>query len=69
MSSVRSNNLSVKYQKITQSDCKDIGIRRFEKLTSFDQKSFIIKWRKISDLWLGAVKQSKNCLKRKQIFP
>ena len=30
MCSVRSNNLSVKYQKITQSDCKDIGIRRFE---------------------------------------
>ena len=28
MSSGRSNNISLKYQRFTQSDCKDIGIRQ-----------------------------------------
>ena len=30
MKSVRSNSLSMKYQKFTPSDCKDIEIRKFE---------------------------------------
>ena len=30
MNSVRSNNLSLKYQRVTPSGCKDIGIRKFE---------------------------------------
>ena len=30
MSSGRSNNISLKYQRFTQSDCKDIGIRKSE---------------------------------------
>ena len=30
MSSVRSNNTSLKYQSFTLSDCKDIGIIKFE---------------------------------------
>ena len=30
MNSVRSNNLSLKNQRFTPSDCKDIGIRTFE---------------------------------------
>ena len=29
MNSVRPNNLSLKYQRFTSSDCKDIGIRQF----------------------------------------
>ena len=39
MNSVRANNLSLKYQRFTSSDCKDIGIRHLEfvkkKLSSF----------------------------------
>ena len=31
--SVRPNNLSLKYQRFTSSDCKDIGIRQFEFVT------------------------------------
>ena len=30
MNSVRSNNLSLKYQRFTPSDWKDIGIRKFD---------------------------------------
>ena len=30
MNSVRPNNLSLKYQRFTSSDCKDIGIRQLE---------------------------------------
>ena len=30
MNSVRSNNLSLKYQRFTPSGCKDIGIIKFE---------------------------------------
>ena len=30
INSVRSNNLSFKYQRFTPSDCKDLGIRIFE---------------------------------------
>ena len=30
MNSVRSNNLSLKYQRFTPQGCKDIGIRKFE---------------------------------------
>jgi len=33
MNSVRPNNLSLKYQRFTSSDCKDIGIRQFEFVT------------------------------------
>ena len=36
MNSVRPNNLSLKYQRFTSSDCKDLGIRQFE--FSFFQK-------------------------------
>ena len=42
MNSVRSNNLSLKYQRSTTLGCKDIGIRKFdcmEKLNSFDQRN------------------------------
>ena len=30
MNSVGSNNLSLKYQRLTPSGCKDIGIRKFD---------------------------------------
>ena len=33
MNSVRPNNPSLKYQGFTSSDCKDIGIRKFEFVT------------------------------------
>ena len=33
MNSVMPNNLSLKYQRFTSSDCKDIGINQFEFLT------------------------------------
>ena len=33
MNSVRPNNISLKYQRFTSSDCKDIGIRQFEFVT------------------------------------
>ena len=33
MNSVRPNNLSLKYQRFSSSDCKDIGIRQFEFVT------------------------------------
>ena len=33
MNSVRPNNLSLKYQRFTSSDCKDIGIKQFEFVT------------------------------------
>ena len=33
MNYVRPNNISLKYQRFTSSDCKDIGIRQFELVT------------------------------------
>ena len=33
MNSVRPNNLSLKYQRYTQTGCKDIGIKQFEFMT------------------------------------
>ena len=30
INSVRSNNLSLKYQRFTPSDCKDVLVRKFE---------------------------------------
>ena len=30
INSVSSNNLRKKYQRLTPSDCKDVGIRKFE---------------------------------------
>ena len=35
LNSVKSNNLSLKYQKITTSGCRDIGIRKFEFVAQF----------------------------------
>ena len=35
MNSVRSNNLSLKYQRFTTSDSEDIGIKKFEFLFQF----------------------------------
>ena len=32
---VKSNNLSLKYQRITTSACRDIGIRKFEFVAQF----------------------------------
>ena len=35
LNSVKSNNLSLKYQRITTSGCRDIGIRKFEFVAQF----------------------------------
>ena len=35
LNSVKSNNLSLKYQRITTSACRDIGIRKFEFVAQF----------------------------------
>ena len=43
INSVRSNDLSLKYQRLKSSDCNDIGTRKFELFaakTYFSRKSF-----------------------------
>ena len=36
MNSIRSNNLSLKYQRFTPSGCTNIGIRKFEFVAKFN---------------------------------
>ena len=47
MNSVRSNNVSLKYQRPTPSGCKDIGIRKFE----FVAKTQFLLWIALELAW------------------
>ena len=49
INSVRSNNVSLKYQRPTTSGCKDIGIRKFE-FVSCDKDS--ISLQKVYTKWV-----------------
>ena len=59
LNSVISNSLSLKYQRFTPSDCKNIGIRRFK----FGGKNSFINWMDISIRFEGF----ESCELKKQV--
>ena len=60
MNSVRPNNLSLKYQRFTSSDCKDIGIRPFEFVP--------VPLRLITDIWNIWAHSKINILKNQSLI-